>query len=407
MKIGLLDKFKLFRTFSSRLKEVSLTDFKSFKDTFSEWLNVNGGNTKNSGYIFACSNIWGLSFAKTLHYLYDSEEDNEKVDVHPFNELMKKPNWFQTAWEIKYRQAWELIWEGNSYLMKLRDSMGVPRALIQLHPSRIQTYPYNFERIDYYVYNTGAELLNIPKSEIIHFRLPSKDNYIKGTPLINYIDNLREIESLQNEYRKQFYKKGGFLGATFTTDQQLKGDSFKNAKDQLQAKYGGSAENAFNIALFDSGLKPIPTAYSPKDMQMKDERALNRDEICSAFGVNKLLMGQSEAIQRGNADTVYYVFYTQIIDPLMDYFDQVYTTQLIETDFSIDGQTPYYVQHDKLANRDLQMDLMYYKNGLGGDNNDPWLSVDDVRIAEGKPALGGVYAKPTVRGNNQPITQPV
>lgn len=268
--------------------------------------------------------------------------------------------------------------EGNSYLYKLRDKLGIPRAVIQLHPDRIQTYPYNLEQIDHYIYNAGSSLVNIPKEDIVHFRSPSQNNYIKGTPIISRIESLREVEELQLAYRKKFYQSGGFLGATFTTEQKMSTASFDNAYKMLQDKYGGS-DNAFQVALFEQGLKPIPTAYSIRDMQMKDERQLNRDEILAAFKVNKLLLGQSELIQRGNADTVLYVFFSTVIDPLMDYFDEVLTNQLLTQDFSINGSTPYYIRHDNMAQRDIEQDLKYYDNGL----KNGWLLPSQVQAEEG------------------------
>lgn len=357
----LLDKIKFTAhlltggAFISKSNSVGLNSYAQFQNTFSTWLENFSGNERNTGYVASCSNIWGLSFAKAKLRIYDKTNGKE-VESHPFNDLMSKPNWFQTSWEQRYRIATDFIYEGNSYFLKLRDGLRVPRAIIQLHPDRITTQPHNYERIDYYEYNTGSGLIRLEKEDVIHFRLPSRSSFIKGEPLINKIADLKEIEKLQLAYRKQFYKQGGFLGAVFTTEQKMNSESFKRAKAELQENYSGSVANSFKVALFEQGLTPIPTAYSPKDMDMTAERNLNKDEICAVFGVNKLMFGQSENIQRGNADAVIYNFYNTIIDPLLDYIDEVFTTQLCHVDFDTD----YYVEHDTLAQRDLEMDLKYY-----------------------------------------------
>ncbi len=343
---------KDYRSFKK--STVSLTNPTQFKTIFKDWLD-NFNTNNNTGYIAACAAIWGYSFAKAKSRIYDIT-NGEEVEGHPYYQLIRKPNWFQTMWEIDYRRALDLIYEGNSYLLKLRDSLGVPRAIVQMHPERVTTYPYEYEKIESYMYNTGTGLLELPKDDVIHFRLPSQSNYIHGEPLISQIADVREIEKLQLAYRRQFYKAGGFLGAVFTTDQKMQADSFQRAKAELQANYSGSVENAFKVALFEQGLTPVPTAYSLKDMDMTAERNLNRDEILAMFNVPKLLLGQSDLIQRGNADAMYYVFYNTTIDPLLDYTDQVLTTQLCAVDYDSD----YYVQHDKLAQRDLEMDLKYY-----------------------------------------------
>lgn len=358
----------------SKSADVKLHSGSQFYKTFSNWLENTTGGERNTGYVASCANIWGLSFAKAKHRLYD-KSNNKELTSHPFNDLMSKPNWFQTSWEQRYRIATDFIYEGNSYFLKLRDSLRVPRALIQLHPDRISTQPYNYEKIDYYEYNTGSNLIKIDKEDMLHFRLPAYNNYIKGAPLISKIADLKDIEKMQIAYRKQYYKQGGFLGAVFTTESKLNSDVFKRAKAELEANYSGSVENAFKVALFEQGLKPIPTAYSPRDMDMTAERNLNKEEILSVFGVNKLLFGQSDLIQRGNADTVYYVFYATIIDPMLDYIDDVYTTQLCHIDFDKD----YFVKHDTLAKRDTELDLKYYENGI----QNGWLTPNEVREMEG------------------------
>jgi HK97 family phage portal protein len=363
----------------SKSGKVGLSTFSQFQKTFSGWLENISGGEKNTGYVASCSNIWGLSFAKAKHRIYDKTNGME-VTSHPFNDLISRPNWFQTSWEQRYRIATDFIYEGNSYFLKLRDALRVPRALVQLHPDRMTTQPYNYEKIDYYEYNTGSDIIRLEKEDVLHFRLPSLTSYIKGTPLLAKIADLKDIERLQTAYRKQFYKQGGFLGAVFTTEQKMNTDVFKRAKSELETNYAGSVENAFKVALFEQGLKPIPTAYSPKDMDMTAERNLNKEEILSVFGVNKLLFGQSDLVQRGNADTVYYVFYATIIDPLLDYIDEVFTSQLCHTDFDSD----YFVKHDTLAGRDVELDLRYYESGL----QNGWLTPDEVRELEGYEALG-------------------
>lgn len=362
----------------SKSGKVGISSYSQFQKTFSGWLENTSGGERNTGYVASCSNIWGLSFAKAKLRLYDRTNGME-VEAHPFNDLMTKPNWFQTSWEQRYRIATDFIYEGNSYFLKLRDGLRVPRALVQLHPDRISTQPYNYEKIDYYEYNTGSEIIRLEKEDVLHFRLPSLNSYIKGTPLLAKIADLKEIERLQLAYRKQFYKQGGFLGAVFTTEQKMNTDVFKRAKAELESNYAGSVENAFKVALFEQGLKPIPTAYSPKDMDMTAERSLNKEEILSVFGVNKLLFGQSDQIQRGNADTVYYVFYATIIDPLLDYIDEVFTSLLCRVDFDED----YFVKHDTLAQRDVELDLRYYESGI----QNGWLTPDEVRAIEGYEPL--------------------
>jgi len=382
--LRLLDKIKLaYRLFT---KSVDLTDAAAFKATFSEFL-ANTNTSQNTGYVGSCANVWGLSFAKAIPRVYDKENKNAEWEYHPAIEILQNPFPYFTGWELMYRIASDLIFEGNCYILKLRPQTGrMMKPVTGLYPlqsDRMTTYPYNVERVDYYEYNTGAGITRIDKEDLIHLKSPDRKSIIKGSPIIARISDVVDVEKMQIEYRKLFYKKGGFLGATFTTSQTMQQDNFNRLYEMLKSKYGGS-ENAFKVALFDSDVRPVPTAYSLKDMQITDDRKLNMEEICSAFGVNKLLFGQSENIQRGNADTVLYAFYFVTIDPLLTYVAQALTNQFLSVDFAAtDGSTSLYLAFDPLAMRDKQAEYANYKSAIDAG----WLYPSEVREIEGyKPS---------------------
>lgn len=380
----LLNKIKLaYRLFT---KSVNLTDATAFKATFSEFL-ANTNASQNTGYVGSCANVWGLSFAKAIPRVYDKENKNAEWEYHPAIEILQNPFPYFTGWELMYRVASDLIFEGNCYLLKLRPKaariMKPVSGLYPMQSDRMTTYPYNVERIDYYEYNTGSGLIRIDKEDIIHLKSPDRKSIIKGSPIIARISDVVDVEKMQIEYRKLFYKKGGFLGATFTTSQNMGDEAFQRMYAMLQNKYGGSS-NSFKVALFDNDVRPVPTAYSLKDMQITDDRKLNMEEICSAFGVNKLLFGQSENIQRGNADTVLYAFYFVTIDPLLTYVAQALTNQFLSVDFAAtDGSTSLYLAFDPLAMRDKQAEYANYKSAIDAG----WLYPSEVREIEGyKPS---------------------
>lgn len=345
------------KTYFTKSISISLRDATGIKQAFDQWVNGVSGDV-NGGYVTSCSNTWGLSFAKTVFRLYDVSEENEEVTEHPLINLLKKPFPGITKAQMMHRISDDLIYEGNSYWLKLRDGLNVPRYLYPLYADRMSTQPYGYDRVDYYEYNSGTGIIKFPKEDILHIPYFSRSSNIKGAPLVDKIKDVRTTEALQIKYRMQLYKKAGFLGATFSTKASLKSAEFERLKNMLNQRYGGE-ENNFNVALFDNDMKPVPTAYSPKDMQIIEDRNLNRDEICAAFGVNKIMFGQSENIQRGNADTVFYIFYYTIIDPILDHIDQC-ITQSFEPDFSANGFYPYEVRHDVLAQKDVERDANIY-----------------------------------------------
>lgn len=379
----LLDKIK-FALAKPLLKSVSigLSSASDVKAHLSQFLTTQN-TSKNSGYVSSCANVWGLSFAQAIPRVYNSDNNNEEWENHPAVEVLKNPFPYFTGWELMYRIASDLIFEGNCYILKLRPQVGrglTPvTGLFPLQADRMDTFPHGVERIDHYEYNTGTGITKFPLEDIIHLKSPDRKSTIKGSPVISRISDVVDVEKMQIEYRKLFYKKGGFLGATFTTSKDMGKESFNRMLEVLREKYGGS-ENAFKIALFDNDIKPVPTAYSLKDMQITEDRKLNMEEICAAFNVNKLFFGQSENIQRGNAETVFYVFYAATMDPLLIYVAQAFTNQFLSVDFrASDNSAPLYFAFDPLAQRDKTTDYANYKAALDAG----WIWPSEIRESEG------------------------
>ncbi len=383
-------------------KNVSLTDAKGFIQTYQDWISIFRKNDTYFGVIAACIEVWGRHLAKAEFELFDSDEENIKINSHPVLSLLKNPNPFFSAWEMKFRLAQDFTLFGNSYMLKIRNRLGTPVMLIQLHPERVFTYPYDMEYIEHYEYRTGKEILKFTPADVLHFRMPDPYNYIKGRPIINNILDQAAIAKFQVAYIAQFYKQGGFLGQTFTTEQQMNAPSFERTKKELRDMYGNGVENAFKVAFFDSGLKPVNSTYSMKEMDISNQRVINKQEILNAFGVNKFLLGESELVQRGNAETVIYQFTSGVIEPLLCYIDEILNRDLIQTDFkSLRGEpAAIYIEHESQVPRDTDTDLRYWESGLDYG----WLAPDEVRTSEGYSALGGEYSKP--RLNKMPSLKP-
>src|SRR5512145_1312671 len=119
---------------------IGLSDYNLFARTFAGYFG--SSSPEYSGWVAACADVWGKYFAKVKFRLYD-ERTGDEVTKHPVTDIFSSPNDFQTWWEIKYRIAQNFVIHGSSYLLKLRDKMGVPRRIIQLHPERVSSYPAN------------------------------------------------------------------------------------------------------------------------------------------------------------------------------------------------------------------------------------------------------------------------
>lgn len=342
-------------------KSFSLKDYTSFERAFQEWRLRNKGD-KLVGWISACANVWGTYFAKTRFRLYQNTSKGkiELID-HDFMKLMRKPNNYQTGWEQKYLTAIYWILYGKMYFLKLRNLLEQPAGLVIMKPWRVEAVGSKSSYIDHYTYDTGEDIVKIKKEDVIHLKLPNPDSFTDGRAVISGFIDTQAVDELQMSYQKKFLEEGGFAGRTFVAKNEMGEATFNRIFEQLKTQYGGQ-ENAFKVALLEL-VEPVKAAYSIKDLDIVRQRMLTRDEILGGMQVPKILLGIGESINRQTAETAVWQFASGIIDPYMDYIEQVLTIH-IQQDWK-DGSVE--LIHDVMAPKDIEAEtkrlLELFKNG--------------------------------------------
>ena len=354
------------------LKDYSLTN--------SNLLNVLGwgdlDTNKTTGWVSSCINTWGNYNTKSKFRLYEDIGGVLKERLtHPFLDVLSAPNDFQTDWELKFHLATYLAIYGNYYLLKLRNNLDVPIMYAMLDASKVRPVQETSRfKLDYYEYNTGKELLRLLPKNVVHFRYPSSESKLKGEPLINSILNQIEVDQYQTAYQKQFYKRGGFAGAMFSTDAKLEQKQYDRALKTLQQKFGSGVDDSFKVALFEQGLAPIKAAYSIKDMDIANQRNLTKQEVLQSFRIPEILLGGSNSnYTRATAEAGEVIYCKTFVDPMLTYIDSVFTRH-VKNDFG----EKWVVKHDIVAPTDVIQNLQYYKDlfGIGA------LTINEIRTME-------------------------
>lgn len=339
-------------------KSINLLNKNDVYAEFGDWITLKSGK-QNSSWVSNCVNVWGAFNTKAKFRLYTKQRGIlYEVLEHPFIEIQKRPNDFQTSWEQKYDLATHWTYWGKVAFLKLRDRMDVWRQTIMLEPSRISPVRSKTKFISHYEYDMGIEKINLPIEDVIYLRFPNADNSIAGKPLINNIISQIEVDQLQSDYQRKFYKEGGFMGLTFSSDKEMSKLSFDRAVDQLQKKFGQGTENSYKVAVFEAGLKPIKAAYSIKDMDIAEQRKLSMQEILSTFRIPQILIGGVGGdYNRATADAAIYAYTSAFVDPMLDFVDEKLSLE-VQKEFD----KTLYVKHDSLAPRDIENELKFYKD---------------------------------------------
>ncbi len=369
--MGLIQDYKELRDFKKLIKSVNLDSARKFQ--IADLFNLDGeSESKYVGTVYSAVDTWGLYFAKAKFRLYDETDKENVLEVndHPMLQLFENPNPYQTWWELAYKMATHFAIFGNHYLYKIRNLKGEITAYQLLLPSLVKRKNYNNSSrlIDYYEYEIG-EGKKLPVGDVIDLRYPSPDKQLEGFPIINSISDQVTVNALQMKYSKKALEKGGYLGLTFGTDKELSSQNFQQLLKRLEQRFGGS-ENAFKLALLDSGMKPIAPPYSPKDMQFGENRKSTKEDILEAFKVAKIHIGATDSANRANSDAAIYQFTSGVIDPILSYVDSVLTMHV-----KMDYGKQYRIEHDTLAPKDEAGLISFIESGL----KNGWLTLNEAR----------------------------
>ena len=317
----------------------------------------------------------GNYFAKAKFRLYEVKNgDVKEIYDHPFLELLENPNDWQVENEIKHYYGEFLGVFGNFYQEKIRGSMsGKIRELRILDPHNVTPKTTKTEPLAFYEVREGNSKRQVAKENIIHFKYLSAYSNIAGKPLISAIEDVLDIDAFQTAYMKEFYENNGFLGQVFTTSQTMTNANFERAKKELRSEYGKDA-SSHKIGLFDSGLTPIKSAYSLKEMEMTLQRKLTLSEVMTAFRIPKLMLGgEGDTYTKATATASEYTYSSTMIEPALTYIDQVLSKH-VKRDYG----KKYKIMHDPISPKDVEENLDYYNKmaGVGA------LSINEIRELE-------------------------
>lgn len=358
------------------LKLSSKTDAMVILDIVNEWL---GASKEDSyfGAVYNATSTWGLFFAKAKFRVYKQNKDGlEEVLEDDALKLFKEPNYYETWWEMCYKIPALFGIFGRAFIIVLRkggleDTKGKIMAY-ELMPPRVINVRYENNQINYYFVGNGKER-KIPNENIIDLRYPHPFKMLEGHPIIESVLNVQQIEKIQELYMKEYWTTGGFMGLTFSTEQDLTKQQYDSIYNRLNEKYTGT-KRAFKLGLLTNGLKPVKTSYSMKEHDMTGQRKYIRDEIYQAFKVSNIMMGGGENYNRAVADAQIFQFTSNVIDPILNYIDAIFT-KFIQKNYNKD----YIVIHDTIAPKDVELKLRYYESGL----KNGWLVLNEVREMEG------------------------
>jgi HK97 family phage portal protein len=272
--------------------------------------------------VYACIRLIATAVAGIEWNVFSERNGElELVERHPLNDLLDRPNPFQSRYTFFETYVSYLLLDGNGYIEKTGPDSGpnarVPKELYVLRPDRVKVeydasgYPLR------YVYTHDNGTVEMDAADVLHKRLfhPESDHY--GMSPLKAAAYSVDIANEARSWNMALLQNSGRPSGAVQTEAQLTEDQYETLRSRLNEKHAG-AGNAGRIAILEGGLTWEPMGLSPQDMAWEQTIKMTTREICAAFNVPPELIGDHEHATYSNYQEARKAFYEETVLPLLD-----------------------------------------------------------------------------------------
>jgi HK97 family phage portal protein len=267
------------------------------------------------GWLYAVISKIAQGVADADWCLYtDRKGELTEVENSPIMDVFNFVNPFQTRQEFIELHEIYMGLVGESFWVINRNKGGLPGEIWLAPPERMSVVPSKKDFIAGYIYKVGSESIPLDKELVIHHKLPNPSNPYRGLGPVQALAIDLDSELYAGKWNRNFFYNSARPDGVITFEGTLAEEQFDRLKKQWTERHGGTA-NAHKMAIMEGGGKYQQIQLSAKDMDFKELRLLNRDNILGVFGMPLSVMGITENVNRANAESGEYVFARWIVTP--------------------------------------------------------------------------------------------
>lgn len=296
-------------------------------------------NTKNKGYkiytkpFFHPNDIMSFRFIKSFCQL--------QLDLCGMTIVYKALNQLGQVWEL-----WPL---------NMNDFLKVESDGNMINP-----------KIKYY-FKSGGGWIDFDNSELIVINYPHPSDLYTGMSPIQSQAYASDIDNYVEVYERDFFKNSARIDFALSTDAQIDQEKADELKERWMEKYKGSFHE---VAVLDSGLKPIPLNYTNKDFEFLNLAGWSKEKILGCYRVPASKLGSTDS-NRAGAVYADISFNRESIQPRLTLWDEEMTMGVCST---YDPRLE--VRHQNPIPRDRQIELQEGKSYL---STIPSMSINEFR----------------------------
>ena len=324
-------------------------------------------------------------------YVRDGENDRKRDRDSTAAKLLYKPNIDQTAYEFWNSTLTELMLMGVSTVWLLPDVNSESKYQLRLIPAEWIT---NTERNTnyapdklYITAGTGGNIIEIPRTDFVQFRL-----YSPGNPG-GYQSPIAALRQTLNEqiqadrFRSEIWRSSGRFNAYLTRPSNVQPWNDEQRKaflDAFREGWGQGGSNAGKMPLLEDGMEIKPYQFNAQQAQFAEVKQLSREDVAAAYHINPSLIWHTTTQTYASAKDNARALYADCLGPTLQMLQQRINTFLLPM-VGADART--YVEFDltEKLKGSFEERASILQASVGG----PWLTRNEARADNNLPPIEG------------------
>lgn len=337
-------------------------------------------------WVYACVTLISDRVA-TLPYAFYNKNTGEKLSTKnknfaTFTKPFRQPNEIMSFRFIKQFCQIQLDLCGMAVIYPLRNMIGQVWELWPLNMNdfvKVEVGGSLTNPTVNYVFRSGAGWISFTNQELIVLQYPNPQNIYSPMSPIQAQAFASDIDTYVEIYERDFFKNSARVDMALSTDIPIDQDKADEIKQRWKEKY---QSNFHDVAVLDSGLKPVPIKFTNRDFEFLNLANWSMEKVLATYRVPKAKLGFADANRSGAVQSDI-SFNRESIEPRLITWDEELTSIVC---VSFDERLQ--VKHDNPIPRDRLLELQESKVYLGGL---PTYTINEWRqeVQNKPPVTGG------------------
>jgi len=256
--------------------------------------------------IYACITelMDSMSEAPMLAEVQNRKGEWEVKEDHPLARLLANPNPEMSVDEFTRANAMYENIAGNMFWEKERSAATRVVGLWPMRPDRVGIISVKSkpgqrvkQRITGYTWRSGADVVQLPFNDVIHFKYPNPRDDLFGLPPLAAAAREGDTDNKATDYVRSFFENAavpkGLLRVVGLTDEAEQ----RRVREALIETYTGTGGWHKPLVLSE-GSEWIELAESFKDMDFPNLRKITETRLCMVFDVPPIIIGSYAGLDK-------------------------------------------------------------------------------------------------------------